>query len=62
MYQKAFVDLLLRKQSRQSEHAKGKQINYSDFQLPDYLSPNEEDLSIDEQKWIFLLLSRRYSD
>ena len=21
--------------------------------MPDYLSPNEEDLSIDEQKWIF---------
>ena len=53
VYKKAFVDLLLRKQSRQSEHAKGKQINYSNFQLPEYLSPNEEDLSIDDQKLIF---------
>ena len=53
VYKKAFVDLLLRKQSTQPEIAKGKQINYSDFQLPEYLSPNEEDLSIVEQKLIF---------
>ena len=31
VYKKACVDLLLRKQSRQSEHAKGKHINYSNF-------------------------------
>ena len=50
---KAFSDILQRKECRQSEHAKGKQLNYIEFELQEYLSPNDEYLTIEEQKWIF---------
>ena len=53
VYKRAFSNLLIRKQSKTSEHAKGKEINYSEFELQDYLSPNYEDLTIEEQRWIF---------
>ena len=45
--------LIERKESRISENAKGKKIIYKEFDMAEYLSPNEEDMSIDEQKWIF---------
>ena len=53
VYKKAFSELLHKKQCRQSEHAKGKQLTYFEFSLPEYLSPNCEYLTIEEQKWIF---------
>ena len=53
VYRKAFSDLLQRKQSRQSELAKGKLIKYSENQLPEYLCPKNKDLTIEEQKWLF---------
>ena len=36
-----------------SENAKGKKIVYEEFAMSEYLSPNEEDLTIEEQKWLF---------
>ena len=53
VYRKALSDLLQRKQSRQSERAKGKLNKYSEFQLPEYLCPNNQDLTTEEQKWLF---------
>ena len=50
---KAFLHLIGRKESRNSKNAKGKKITYEKFVMADYLSPNEEDMSIDEQKWLF---------
>ena len=45
--------LLTRKESRNSENAKGKKLSYTEFIMADYLNPNEEDLTIDEQKSLF---------
>ena len=42
-----------RKEGRNSENAKGKKISYNEFVMAEYLSPNEEDMSIDDQKWLF---------
>ena len=53
VYKKAFLDLLKKKRSRQSENAKGKQIIYSEFQLQEYLSSDNEDLTIEEKKLMF---------
>ena len=50
---KAFESLINRKNSRTSENAKGKLIIYEDFRMAEYLSPNTEQISIEERKWIF---------
>ena len=49
----AFLYLIERKESRISENAEGKKIIYEEFVMAEYLSKNEEDMSIDEQKWLF---------
>ena len=53
VYKKAFTDLIIRKEGRKSDNAKGKNIKYSDFKLADYLDPDNEDLSMEEKKWMF---------
>ena len=55
----AFIYSQERKESRISENAKGKKIVYEEFAMSEYLSPNEEDLTIEEQKW---LISCRVED
>ena len=51
--EKAFCDLKKRKEDRNSENSKGKLINYDEFKMADYLTNTEEDVTIEEQKWIF---------
>ena len=45
--------LLDKKNSRKSENAKGKQLNYTELKMADYLLPSDTDLTIEEKKWIF---------
>jgi hypothetical protein len=49
---KAFQYLLEKKASRKSERAKGKYLEYNELILSEYLSSNENNLSIDERKWL----------
>ena len=49
----AFLYLIGRKESRISENAKGKKIEYVELGMAEYLLPNEENMSIEEQKWLF---------
>ena len=42
-----------KKQSRTSENAKGKHLNYTQLKMADYLCPSDENISINEQKWFF---------
>ena len=50
---KVFEHLIARKASGNSERAKGKLLEYNELILSEYLSFNENDLSIDERKWLF---------
>ena len=50
VYNKAFSDLLKRKDGRQSENAKGQKITYSKFKIAEYLQPENKYLSIEEKK------------
>ena len=53
VHEKAFSYLQERKNSRNSDNAKGKKLIYSEFVMAEYLCPGEEGCSIDEQKWLF---------
>ena len=50
---KAFSDLKQRKKGRNLENSKGKQIVYEELIMAEYLISTEEDISIEERKWIF---------
>ena len=50
---KAFLYLQERKESRNSDNAKGKKLSYSEFAMAEYLCPSEENFTINEQKWLF---------
>ena len=50
--QKVFDYLLGKKESRSSDHSKGKQLIYNDMKIAGYLSPSDIDISIDEKKWL----------
>ena len=52
MQQKAFKYLIEKKESRNSERAKGKLLEYNELIMSEYLSSNESELSIDERKWL----------
>ena len=45
--------LLEKKENRKSDNAKGKLLKYDYFEIAEYLSPQEENITIEEQKWIF---------
>ena len=47
---KAFLDLKKQKEGRISENAKGKKIQYTGLTMAPYLSANEENMSIEEEK------------
>ena len=49
----SFSELLRKKESRTSENAKGRNINYQDHVMQNYLKETNIDLSLDEKKWIF---------
>ena len=49
----AFEYLLDKKLSRNSERAKGKLLEYCDFEMSEYLTPIDHDISIDDRKWLF---------
>ena len=49
----AFKYLLNRKSSRNSDRAKGKLLEYSDLEMSEYLTPLDQDISINERKWLF---------
>ena len=49
----AFNWLMTKKRSRTSENAKGKYLKYSELKMADYLCPSDENISIEEQKWLF---------
>ena len=46
-------DLLKRKEGRSSEHDKVKHITYDEHIMPEYLSSNEDNMSIEDKKWLF---------
>ena len=46
-------NLLDRKENRKSDHAKGKLLNYTEFELAEYISPKDENITIEEQKFTF---------
>ena len=50
---KAFSYLLKKKEGRNSENAKGKKIIYEEFSIAEYLNPSDENLSIEDKKWLF---------
>ena len=50
---KAFIYLIERKSSRNFDRAKGKHLEYDELNISDYLTPTENELSIDERKWVF---------
>ena len=50
---KAFLYLKEKKENRKSEHSKGKLLEYNYFEMAEYLCPQEENISIEEQKWLF---------
>ena len=49
----AFFELIKRKEGRVSENAKGKHIKYEQYNIAYYLSAHEEDITIEDKKWIF---------
>ena len=51
--EKAFLFLLQKKTDRKSDHAKGKQLFYEEFDMAEYLYPGEEQITIEERKWLF---------
>ena len=51
---KAFESLINKKESRHSEHAKGKLLKYSKLEMQAYLSASDVNISIEEKKWLFL--------
>ena len=53
VYCKAFSDLIKRKEGRNSDNAKGNKWKYQEFELPEYLGPDNEDMTIEEKKWMF---------
>ena len=50
---KHLVVYLTEKNGRTSDHPKGKLIEYMDFTMAEYLSPNTEQILIEERKPIF---------
>ena len=53
----AFQYLLKKKEGRTSENAKGKILVYNELEMREYLSTKENNISIEEKKW---LLKCRY--
>ena len=51
--QKAFEYLVNKKESRHSEHSKGKLLRYSNLEMQGYLSASCVNISIEEKKWLF---------
>ena len=51
--QAAFKWLQNRQQSRTSNHARGKELKYSELKMANYLCPSDVNISIDEKKWLF---------
>ena len=49
----AFEYIIKKKGERTSDHAKGKFITYERLEMAEYLSSLEEDISINEKKWLF---------
>ena len=50
--EKAFKYLMNKKDSRDSDNAKGKLSNYSTLAMNQYLTHKETEMSIDEKKWL----------
>ena len=50
---KSFQELLLKKESRKSENARGKNIIYEDLSMQAYLMETDISISLDERKWLF---------
>ena len=49
----AFNELLVKKLSRKSEHARGRNIKYEDLNIQEYLTETESVMSCEEKKWLF---------
>ena len=49
----AFQYLLKKKAERISENAKGKLLIYTDLYKSEYLTPTDNDISIEDRKWLF---------
>lgn len=50
----AFENLIIRKEGRQSEHSKGRNIRYTHLKMADYFTSINTDLTIEDKKWMFL--------
>ena len=53
MRKEAFLYLIRKKENLISENAKGKKTVFDEFGMAEYLSPHEENVSIEEHKWLF---------
>ena len=53
VYSNAFWDLIKRKEGRSSDNSKGKQIKHQELKLSEYLGPDNENLTVEEKKWMF---------
>ena len=51
--QEHFYICQIGKKIRKSDHAKGKLLNYTEFELAEYISPKDENISIEKQKLLF---------
>ena len=49
----SFQELILEKENRKSEHAKGKNIIYEELSTQTYLMDTDVSISLDERKWLF---------
>ena len=49
----AFLYLMNKKKSRNSDRAKGKYLEYNELEMSEYLTPIDHDISINERKWLF---------
>ena len=50
---KAILYLIDKKENRKSEHSKGKLLKYNDFIMVKCLCPQEENITKEQQKWLF---------
>lgn len=51
--EKAFKELLMKKENRKSENARGRNIIYEEFAMQNYLMETDIEISLDERKWLF---------
>ena len=51
--EKAFKELLMKKENRKSENARGQNIIYEEFAMQNYLMETDIEISLDERKWLF---------